>query len=148
MISKALRKWVAKTGPQIQYIAPGSPWENGYCEQLQWQAEGRVPTPRDLLLSQGGTDRDWDLAEYLQPRSTAFVLGLPAARACHLPGSGLPVAHGRHGLPPCSGPSSKLVRGRPGADPVCGPRPMQVLGRLELTPFVVHGLCKVSGCWS
>ena len=29
MISKALRKWVAKTGPQIQYIAPGSPWENG-----------------------------------------------------------------------------------------------------------------------
>ena len=90
----------------------------------------------------------WDLAEYLQPRSTAFVLGLPAARACHLPGSGLPVAHGRHGLPPCSGPSSKLVRGRPGADPVCGPRPMQVLGRLELTPFVVHGLCKVSGCWS
>ncbi|KQO70810.1 integrase [Methylobacterium sp. Leaf469] len=34
MISKALRKWVAKTGPQIQYIAPGSPWENGYCESF------------------------------------------------------------------------------------------------------------------
>jgi putative transposase len=32
MISKALRKWVAKAGSQIQYIAPGSPWENGYCE--------------------------------------------------------------------------------------------------------------------
>jgi putative transposase len=32
MISKSLWKWVAKTGPQIQYIAPGSPWENGYCE--------------------------------------------------------------------------------------------------------------------
>ncbi len=29
MISKALRKWVAKAGAQIQYIAPGSPWENG-----------------------------------------------------------------------------------------------------------------------
>lgn len=27
MISKALRKWVAKAGSQIQYIAPGSPWE-------------------------------------------------------------------------------------------------------------------------
>lgn len=34
MISKALRKWVAKTGPQIQSIAPGSPWENGYCESF------------------------------------------------------------------------------------------------------------------
>ena len=34
MISKALRKWVAKTGPQIQYIAQGSPWEIGYCESF------------------------------------------------------------------------------------------------------------------
>ena len=34
MISKALRKWVAKSGPQIQYIAPGSPWENGSCESF------------------------------------------------------------------------------------------------------------------
>jgi len=32
MISKARRKWAAKTGPQIQYIAPRSRWENGYCE--------------------------------------------------------------------------------------------------------------------
>jgi transposase InsO family protein len=34
MIAKALRKWVAKVGPQMQYIAPGSPWENGYCESF------------------------------------------------------------------------------------------------------------------
>jgi len=34
MISKALRKWVVKAGSQIQYIAPGSPWENGYCESF------------------------------------------------------------------------------------------------------------------
>ena len=33
-ISKALRKWVAKTGSQFQDIAPGSPWENGYCESF------------------------------------------------------------------------------------------------------------------
>jgi len=30
----AARKWVAKTGPQIQSIAPGSPWENGCCESF------------------------------------------------------------------------------------------------------------------
>ena len=29
MISKALCKGVAKAGAQIQYIAPGSPWDNG-----------------------------------------------------------------------------------------------------------------------
>ena len=34
MIAKALRKWVAKAGSQIQYIAPGSPWENGYSESF------------------------------------------------------------------------------------------------------------------
>lgn len=34
MIAKALRKWVAKAGSQIQYIAPRSPWENGYCESF------------------------------------------------------------------------------------------------------------------
>jgi transposase InsO family protein len=34
MISKALRKWVAKAGSKIQPIAPGSPWENGYCESF------------------------------------------------------------------------------------------------------------------
>ena len=34
MIAKALRKWVAKVGPQMQYIAPGLPWENGYCESF------------------------------------------------------------------------------------------------------------------
>ena len=34
MIAKALRKWVAKTGPKIETIAPGSPWENGTCESF------------------------------------------------------------------------------------------------------------------
>ena len=34
MIAKALREWVAKTGPTIQTIAPGSPWENGCCESF------------------------------------------------------------------------------------------------------------------
>jgi len=36
-------------------------------------------------LTQGSSDRNWDLTEYVQPRSTEFALGLPAARACRLP---------------------------------------------------------------
>jgi transposase InsO family protein len=34
MISKELCKWVPKTDLQIRYIAPGSPWEDGYCESF------------------------------------------------------------------------------------------------------------------
>jgi len=34
LISKALRKWLAKAGTQIQHIALGSPWENGHCESF------------------------------------------------------------------------------------------------------------------
>ncbi len=34
MIAKALRDWLAKLGTKTLYIAPGSPWENGYCESF------------------------------------------------------------------------------------------------------------------
>lgn len=34
IISKALRKWVAKTSRQIRYIAPGSPRKNSYWESF------------------------------------------------------------------------------------------------------------------
>lgn len=34
MIAKALRNWGAKTGPQIQYIAPGSPCKSGDCKSF------------------------------------------------------------------------------------------------------------------
>ncbi len=70
MISNALRKWVAKAGSQIQYIAPGSPWENGDLRELQRQAARRVPTPGDLLLAEGGADRDRSMANHLQPHSS------------------------------------------------------------------------------
>lgn len=33
-IALALREWIAAVGSQTAYIAPGSPWENGYCESF------------------------------------------------------------------------------------------------------------------
>ena len=33
-IAKAVRSWIAAVGAQTAYIAPGSPWENGYCESF------------------------------------------------------------------------------------------------------------------
>jgi transposase InsO family protein len=43
-IAKALKMWLANLGVQTQYIEPGSPWENGYCESFN----GKL---RDNLLN-------------------------------------------------------------------------------------------------
>jgi putative transposase len=44
MTAKILRQWLASVGAQTLYIAPGSPWENGYCESFN----GKL---RDELLN-------------------------------------------------------------------------------------------------
>lgn len=33
-ISKAIRSWLERLGIEVLYIAPGSPWENGYAESF------------------------------------------------------------------------------------------------------------------
>jgi len=33
-IAKAVQEWIAAVGARTAYIAPGSPWENGYCESF------------------------------------------------------------------------------------------------------------------
>jgi transposase InsO family protein len=44
MVAKQLRQWLARLGTKAVYIAPGSPWENGYCESFN----GKL---RDELLN-------------------------------------------------------------------------------------------------
>jgi transposase InsO family protein len=34
MTAKIVRNWFATLGSKTLYIAPGSPWENGYCESF------------------------------------------------------------------------------------------------------------------
>ena len=34
MVAWTLRRWLARVGAGTLYIAPGSPWENGYCESF------------------------------------------------------------------------------------------------------------------
>jgi transposase InsO family protein len=41
---KIVRRWLAGVGAKTLYIAPGSPWENGYCESFN----GKL---RDELLN-------------------------------------------------------------------------------------------------
>jgi putative transposase len=50
MIAQALRKRVAKTGAQIQDIAPGSPWENGYCESFNGKLRDEC-LPQEIVYS-------------------------------------------------------------------------------------------------
>ena len=33
-VAKAVRDWIAAVGAKTAYIAPGSPWENGYIESF------------------------------------------------------------------------------------------------------------------
>ena len=33
-VAQAVRHWIAAVGAKTAYIAPGSPWENGYCESF------------------------------------------------------------------------------------------------------------------
>jgi transposase InsO family protein len=44
MTAKIVRSWLASVGAKTLYIAPGSPWENGYCESFN----GKL---RDELLN-------------------------------------------------------------------------------------------------
>jgi hypothetical protein len=36
MTAQALRKWLEKLGTKTLYIAPGSPWENGFPAPYGW----------------------------------------------------------------------------------------------------------------
>lgn len=33
-IAKKVRSWISAVGAKTAFIAPGSPWENGYCESF------------------------------------------------------------------------------------------------------------------
>jgi putative transposase len=33
-VAKAVQEWIAAVGAETAYIAPGSPWENGYIESF------------------------------------------------------------------------------------------------------------------
>jgi transposase InsO family protein len=45
MTAKIVRQWLASVGAKTLYIAPGSPWENGYCESFMYR---RPPHCKDF----------------------------------------------------------------------------------------------------
>ena len=86
-VAKAVQDWITAVGAKTAYIAPGSPWENGYVESFNRQASRRAARRRDLLQAARGSDRDRELAAPLQRRASPCFSGLQAAgtrsvRAC------------------------------------------------------------------
>ena len=49
-ISKVVKKWLKKSGVETLYIAPGSPWENGYIESFNSRLRDELLN-RELFLS-------------------------------------------------------------------------------------------------
>ena len=49
-ISSVVQKWLMKSGVDTLYIAPGSPWENGYVESLNSKLRDELLN-RELFLS-------------------------------------------------------------------------------------------------
>src|SRR3954467_2956517 len=76
-VAKTVQGWIAAVGAKTAYIAPGSPWENGYVESFNArlrdelldgeifytlrEAQRRAPKQFSLGTSQGGALR-WQLA--------------------------------------------------------------------------------------
>jgi transposase InsO family protein len=46
-IAKAVRQWITAVGAKTAYIAPGSPWENGFIESFMY----RRPRGRKRFLA-------------------------------------------------------------------------------------------------
>ena len=65
-VAKAVREWIAAVGAKTAYIAPGSPWENGYIESFNARLRDELLGRGDLLFAEGGSDRDRELAPSLQ----------------------------------------------------------------------------------
>ena len=73
-VAKAVQEWIAAVGAKTAYIAPGSPWENGYVESFNARL-------RDELL-------DGEIFYTLErPRSSSKAGGATTTRSGRMPRS-------------------------------------------------------------
>ncbi len=75
-IAKKVRAWIGAVGAKTAFIAPGSPWENGYCESFHARFRDEFLNG-ELFYSL----REAQIASALQHRQAAQRLGLLAASA-------------------------------------------------------------------
>ena len=74
---KRLSELLNESARQTAYIAPGSPWENGFTESFNARLQDEL---RDLLHAAGSSDHHRKLAASLQHRPPACLSRLQATR--------------------------------------------------------------------
>ena len=99
-IARAIREWLAESGVETLYIAPGSPWENAYCESFNSRFRDELLN-RELFTSLAEANlvtEDYRLAyNHQRPHSSlnyltpaAFAAVLREGSALTLPASSPP----------------------------------------------------------
>ena len=74
-VAKAVQDWIAAVGAKAAYIAPGSPWENGFIESFNARLRDELLNGEIFYSLSGGQDRGRKLAAPLQ-HQPARVTGL------------------------------------------------------------------------
>ena len=85
-VARQLRDWLQGTGNQSPVYRAWQSVGERVLRELQWEAEGGMPEWGDLLLVEGGTDRDRAVAAAVQPGQTSRRFGYrPPAPGAYTP---------------------------------------------------------------
>ena len=72
-VAKAVQKWIAAVGAKTAYIAPGSPWENGYVESFNARLRDELLDGEIFYTLREAAGGDRELAAALLPRITTPI---------------------------------------------------------------------------
>jgi len=97
-VAARLKQWLSELHVQTQYIEPGSPWENGYCESFNGKLRDELLNGEIFMnMKEAEVIIEWWRAMYNTRRPHSSLGGLPPAPLTHfscLP----PLASGRIAL--------------------------------------------------
>ncbi len=88
-VAKAVREWLAKVGVQTLFIAPGSPWENGYVESFNGKLRDELLNGEIFYtLKEAQVLIEWWREEYneIRPHSALGYRPPAPGRAAHCQG--------------------------------------------------------------
>jgi transposase InsO family protein len=72
-VAKAVQEWITAVGAKTAYIAPGSPWENGFIESFNARLRDELLDGEIFYSLAEGQDCHRKLAASLQPRITTPI---------------------------------------------------------------------------
>jgi Integrase core domain len=79
-VARAVQQWITAVGAKTAYIAPGSPWENGYVESFNARLRDELLDGEIFYTLREAADHHRELETTLQHGAPAWLNRLPAAR--------------------------------------------------------------------